>query len=59
MRRDQLEHAIRSACQITGKLVKVQNANTAAPDGEPQYTGWCLDTLSSTFSVFSQFKGMH
>jgi hypothetical protein len=21
----------------------VQNANTAAPDGEPQYTGWCLD----------------
>jgi hypothetical protein len=27
MRRDQHEHAIR----------------TAAPDGEPQYTGWCLD----------------
>lgn len=26
-----------------GRLVKVQNANTAAPDGEPQYTGWCLD----------------
>ena len=25
------------------RLVKVQNANTAAPDGEPQYTGWCLD----------------
>jgi hypothetical protein len=24
------------------RLVKVQNANTAAPDGEPQYTGWCL-----------------
>ncbi len=24
-------------------LVKVPNANTAAPDGEPQYTGWCLD----------------
>jgi hypothetical protein len=22
-----------------GRLVKVQNANTAAPDGEPQYTG--------------------
>jgi hypothetical protein len=21
----------------------VQNANTAAPDGEPQYVGWCLD----------------
>lgn len=25
------------------RLVKVQNANTAAPDGQPQYTGWCLD----------------
>ena len=24
------------------RLVKVQNANTAAPSGEPQYTGWCL-----------------
>lgn len=26
-----------------GRLVKVQNVNTAAPGGEPQYTGWCLD----------------
>jgi hypothetical protein len=25
------------------RLVKVQNANTAAPSGQPQYTGWCLD----------------
>lgn len=25
------------------RLVIVQNANTAAPGGEPQYTGWCLD----------------
>jgi len=25
------------------RLVKVQNANTAAASGEPQYTGWCLD----------------
>jgi hypothetical protein len=24
-------------------LVRVQNANTAAPAGAPQYTGWCLD----------------
>jgi hypothetical protein len=24
-------------------LVKVQNANTAAPAGQPQFTGWCLD----------------
>ncbi len=26
-----------------GRLVKVQNANTAAPSGTPQYVGWCLD----------------
>ena len=25
------------------RLVKVQNPNTAAPGGGPQYTGWCLD----------------
>ena len=25
------------------RLVKVQNVNTAAPSGQPQYTGWCLD----------------
>jgi hypothetical protein len=25
------------------RLIKVQNANTAAPSGEPRYTGWCLD----------------
>jgi hypothetical protein len=25
------------------RLVKVQNANTAAPAGEPLFTGWCLD----------------
>jgi hypothetical protein len=25
------------------RLVKVQNANTAAPDGEPRFTGLCLD----------------
>lgn len=25
------------------RLVKVQNANTAAPSGAPQFTGWCLD----------------
>lgn len=25
------------------RLVKVQNANTAAPSGTPQFTGWCLD----------------
>ncbi len=26
-----------------GRLVKVQNANTAAPGGKPEFTGWCLD----------------
>jgi hypothetical protein len=25
------------------QLVKVQNTNTAAPSGEPQLIGWCLD----------------
>jgi hypothetical protein len=25
------------------RLVKVQNANTAAISGQPQYIGWCLD----------------
>jgi len=25
------------------RLVKVQNANTAAPSGEPRFTGWCLN----------------
>jgi len=25
------------------RLVKVQNPNTAAPSGTPQYIGWCLD----------------
>jgi hypothetical protein len=25
------------------RLVKVQNANTAAPSGQPRFTGWCLD----------------
>jgi len=26
-----------------GRLVKVQNTNTAPPGGIPQFTGWCLD----------------
>lgn len=25
------------------RLVKVQNANTAAPSGEPQFIGWCVE----------------
>ena len=35
------------------RLVKVQNANTSAPSGTPQYVGWCLDrrTCASPNSV--------
>jgi len=81
MTREQLEHAIRTACQIIrrkssswarsrsspatpkhgfsidgldlktavlpsgwrDRLVRLQNINTAAPAGSPQFTGWCLD----------------
>lgn len=77
MRRHQLEHAIRTACQVIdrpevvvvgsqailgmfridgvdletsvlpdgwrSRLVRVRNANSAAPSGKPQITGWCLD----------------
>src|SRR4029079_10826548 len=25
------------------RLVRVQNENTAAPSGDPQFTGWCLE----------------
>src|SRR5215831_6271324 len=25
------------------RLIRVQNANTAAPSGQPRFTGWCLD----------------
>ncbi|MCA0323784.1 MAG: hypothetical protein LCH60_14710 [Actinobacteria bacterium] len=25
------------------RLIKVQNANTAAPSGDPVFTGWCID----------------
>jgi hypothetical protein len=25
------------------RLVRVQNANTAAPSGAPRFTGWCLE----------------
>lgn len=32
------------------RLVKVQNANTAAPAGEPRFTGWCLDKTSAWLS---------
>ena len=41
---------LRTSALPTGwrsRLVKVQNANTAAPGGEPRYTGWCLDRKTS------------
>lgn len=25
------------------RLIRVQNANTAAPSGQPRFTGWCLE----------------
>lgn len=48
MRRDQLEHGVdlETSALPAGwhhRLVKIQNANTAAPGGAPRYTGWCLD----------------
>jgi hypothetical protein len=38
------------------RLVKVQNANTAAPGGEPQYTGWCLDKEDLCVAKLSAFR---
>lgn len=42
-----------------GRRIKVQNANTAAPSGEPQFIGWCLDKedLCVAKTVRSQRKG--
>jgi len=37
-----LETAVLPDCW-RDRLVKVQNANTAAPAGVPLFTGWCLD----------------
>jgi hypothetical protein len=39
-----------------GQLVKVQNANTAAPDGQPQYTGWCLDKEDLCLAKLCAFR---
>lgn len=38
------------------RLVIVQNANTAAPDGEPQYTGWCLDKEDPCVAKLCAFR---
>jgi hypothetical protein len=42
-RRDQLDHAIRTACQIAGLTEVFIVVSPAAPSGEPQFTGLCLD----------------
>jgi hypothetical protein len=39
-----------------GRLVKVQNANTAAPGGEPQFTGWCLDKEDLCVAKLAAFR---
>lgn len=38
------------------RLVKVQNANTAAPSGTPQFTGWCLDKEDLCVSKLCAFR---
>ncbi len=38
------------------RLVKVQNANTAAPGGDPQFTGWCLDKEDLCTSKLCAFR---
>ncbi|MGH3679811.1 MAG: hypothetical protein ACRDT2_06080 [Natronosporangium sp.] len=40
MRRDQLEHAIRTACQIIGRPEVIV---VGSPSGAPRFTGWCVD----------------
>lgn len=38
------------------RLVKVQNANTAAPAGHPQFTGWCLDKEDLCIAKLCAFR---
>jgi len=38
------------------RLVKVQNANTAAPAGEPQFAGWCLDKEDLCVAKLAAFR---
>lgn len=38
------------------RLVQVQNANTAAPDGEPLFTGWCLDKEDLCVAKLAAFR---
>lgn len=38
------------------RLVKVQNANTAAPEGLPQFTGWCIDKEDLCVAKLGAFR---
>jgi len=38
------------------RLVKVQNDNTAAPSGDPRFTGWCLDPEDLCVSKLCAFR---
>jgi len=38
------------------RLVRVQNANTAAPSGEPQFTGWCVDSVDLCVAKLCAFR---
>jgi hypothetical protein len=38
------------------RLVKVQNTNTAAPAGTPQYIGWCLDKEDLCIAKLCAFR---
>jgi len=41
------------------RLVKVHNANTAAPTGEPIFTGWCLDKEDLCVAKLCAFRDKH
>lgn len=38
------------------RLVKVQNANTAAPGGDPRFTGWCVDAVDLCVAKLCAFR---
>ena len=38
------------------RLVKVQNSNTASPDGKPEFTGWCLEKHDLCASKLCAFR---
>ena len=43
------------------RLVKVSNANTAGPTGEPRFTGWCLEPhdLCASKRIAAREKDLH